>query len=114
MTAYILAHLRKTEETHPEVLEYLERIQSTLDPFSGRFLVHGGTVDVKEGSWPGDVILIGFPSMDLARAFYDSPAYQEIKPLRARHLTGELIIVEGVEPDHDSARMAAALRDTAA
>ncbi|WP_129843177.1 DUF1330 domain-containing protein [Streptomyces sp. RFCAC02] len=112
MTAYILAHLRRTEETHPEVLEYLARIQSTLDPFSGRFLIHGGTVDVKEGSWPGDVILVAFPSMDHARRFYASPAYQEIKPLRTRHLEGELIIVEGVDPDHDSSEMAAALRRT--
>jgi uncharacterized protein (DUF1330 family) len=110
MTAYILAHLRRTDEIHPEVLEYLERIQSTLDPFGGRFLVHGGTVEVLEGTWPGDVILVEFPSMDQARAFYNSPAYREIKPLRADHLEGEMILVEGCEPGHDSAEMAAGLR----
>ncbi|MFI6504351.1 DUF1330 domain-containing protein [Nonomuraea typhae] len=110
MTAYMLAHLRKTEEIHPEVLEYLEKIQSALDPFSGRFLVHGGTVDVREGTWPGDVILVEFPSMAHARDFYDSAAYQAILPLRKKHLEGELIIVEGVEPGHDSAAMAAEVR----
>ncbi|WP_157246311.1 DUF1330 domain-containing protein [Nonomuraea typhae] len=110
MTAYMLAHLRKTEEIHPEVLEYLERIQAALDPYSGRFLVHGGTVDVREGTWPGDVILVEFPSMEHARNFYDSDAYQAILPLRKNHLQGELIIVEGVEPGHDSAAMAAELK----
>ncbi|GAA3105943.1 hypothetical protein [Nonomuraea salmonea] len=43
MTAYVIAHLRDPERLHQDVAEYLERIQSTLDPFSGRFVVHGGT-----------------------------------------------------------------------
>ncbi|AQZ62259.1 hypothetical protein BKM31_13010 [[Actinomadura] parvosata subsp. kistnae] len=81
-----------------------------LAPFSGRFLVHGGAVEVREGQWPGDVVLVEFPSMAHARDFYDSAAYQEIKPLRTAHLEGDLIIVDGVDPDHDSAEMAAALR----
>ncbi|MBB5078390.1 DUF1330 domain-containing protein [Nonomuraea endophytica] len=96
MAAYLLAHLRKPEEIHPDVLEYKERVQSALDPFSGRFIVRGGEVDVREGDWPGDVILVEFPSMKHARDFYDSAAYQEILRLRTDHLKGELILVEGV------------------
>lgn len=112
MTAYILAHLRRPAAgIHPEVLEYMERVQATLDPFGGRFLIHGGTVEVLEGSWPGDVILVEFPTMEHARAFYDSPAYREIKPLRTDHLEGEMILVQGCEPDHDSAAMAAGIRE---
>ncbi|WP_043632953.1 DUF1330 domain-containing protein [Nonomuraea candida] len=112
MTAYMLAHLRRPAEVHPEVLEYLERIQPALEPFSGRFLVHGGAPEVREGQWPGDVVLVEFPSMKHARDFYDSAAYQEIKPLRTAHLEGDLIIVDGVGPDHDSAAMAAAMRSS--
>ncbi|MBT2212555.1 MULTISPECIES: DUF1330 domain-containing protein [Actinomadura] len=110
MPAYMLAHLRKAGKPHPEVLEYLERIQSALDPFSGRFLVHGAEVDVREGEWPGDVVLVEFPSLRHARDFYGSDAYQAILPLRREHLEGDLIIVEGVEPGHDSAAMAAEIR----
>ena len=109
MKAYALAHLR-TPQLHPEVLEYMERIQATLDPFSGRFLVHGGALEVKEGTWPGALVLLEFPSMAQARAWYASPAYREILPLRTRHIEGDTLLVEGVEPDHDSARMAAHLR----
>lgn len=109
MTAYALAHLRKAP-LHAEVLEYMERIQATLDPFGGRFIVHGGTVDVMEGDWPGDVVVIEFPDLAKARSWYDSSSYQEIKPLRTRHLAGELILVEGVEPGHSSPQMAAELR----
>jgi uncharacterized protein (DUF1330 family) len=109
MTAYALAHLRKAP-IHADVLEYVDRIQATLAPFDGRFIVHGGTIDVLEGNWPGDVVIIEFPNMTKARSWYDSSIYQEIKPLRTRHLAGEVILVEGVEPDHSSSQMAAELR----
>jgi uncharacterized protein (DUF1330 family) len=109
MTAYALAHLRRAP-VHADVLEYLERIQATLVPFGGRFIVHGGTVEVLEGNWPGDVVIIEFPDLIKARSWYDSSVYQELKPLRTRHLAGEVIVVEGVEPDHSSSQMAAELR----
>jgi hypothetical protein len=38
------------------------------------------------------------------------PAYREILRLRADHIPGDLVLVEGCGPDHDSAAMAAALR----
>ena len=109
MSAYALAHLKHTRP-HPDVLEYMERIQSTLDPFSGRFIVHGGAIDVREGSWPGVLVIIEFPTLPQARAWYDSPAYRAILPLRTRHTEADTIVVEGVESDHDSAVMAAQLR----
>ncbi|MEV1076053.1 DUF1330 domain-containing protein [Micromonospora parva] len=109
MTAYALAHLRKAP-MHAEVLEYLERIQATLLPFDGRFIVHGGPVEVLEGDWSGDLVVVEFPDLIRARSWYRSSAYQEIKPLRTRHLAGELILVEGVGADHDSSEMAAAIR----
>ncbi|MEO3768948.1 DUF1330 domain-containing protein [Micromonospora sp. B9E7] len=109
MTAYALAHLRKAP-VHAEVLEYLDRIEATLAPFGGRFIVHGGSVEVLEGSWPGDLVVIEFPDLAGARSWYHSSAYQEIRPLRTRHLVGEVILVEGVDADHSSAEMAAAIR----
>lgn len=112
MTAYALAHLR-TPKINDAVLEYLDRIQATLDPYHGRFLVHGPEVDVKEGPWPGTVVVIEFPDLSAARAWYDSPAYQAILPLRTNHIEGEAVIVEGVASDYDPARTAAALRKRA-
>jgi uncharacterized protein (DUF1330 family) len=109
MAAYALAHLREVEP-HTEILEYLEQIQATLDPFRGRFIVHGGVIEVLEGQWPGNLVIIEFPSMAAGRSWYESPAYQQILPLRTDHIRGDTILVEGVEPNHDSARMAADLR----
>jgi uncharacterized protein (DUF1330 family) len=92
------------------VFEYIERIQATLDPYEGRFRVHGATVEVVEGEWPGTVVLIEFPDLERARAWYDSPAYREILPLRTRHIEADVIMVEGVPAGYDPARTAAALR----
>jgi uncharacterized protein (DUF1330 family) len=109
MTAYALAHLRNPQP-HPDVLDYLERIQATLDPFAGRFIVHGGAVEVMEGTWPGALVVIEFPDLDHARSWYESAAYQEILPLRTDHIDGNANLVEGVGPDHDSAELAADMR----
>jgi len=110
MTAYGIAHLRTLSE-HDDVFEYIERIQATLDPFGGRFVIHGQRPTVVEGSWPGTIVVIAFPSMDHVREWYDSPAYQEILPLRTDHIEGDVIMIEGVDPEtYDAAATAAALR----
>ena len=109
MTAYAIAHLR-TPQINDDVLEYIERIQATLDPHGGRFLVHGAEVDVKEGPWPGTIVIIGFPDLAAAQSWYASPAYQEILPLRTDHIEGSAVIVDGVAPDYDPAHTAARLR----
>ena len=109
MAAYALAHLR-TPQINADVLEYIERIQETLDPFGGRFIVHGATVEVIEGSWPGTVVILEFPDTEAARAWYDSPAYRAILPLRTNHIEGDAIIVDGVPPNYDAAYTAAVLR----
>ncbi len=109
MTAYALAHLYDPT-VHDDVLSYLERIQATLDPYGGTFIVHGPEVEVREGRWPGTLVIIAFPDLAAARAWYDSPAYQAILPLRTDHIRGAAILFEGVHEGHDAAAMAAALR----
>ncbi|MEW2136088.1 DUF1330 domain-containing protein [Streptomyces sp. NPDC005409] len=112
MTAYALAHLHRPT-INDEVIRYIEEIQATMDPFGGRFLVHGAEVEVMEGPFPGTVVMIGFPDMEKARAWYASPAYQEILPLRTEHIAGEVILVEGVPADYDATKTAARLREAA-
>ncbi|MGW2472002.1 DUF1330 domain-containing protein [Streptomyces sp. NPDC001665] len=110
MTAYAIAHLYPEGRPNAEVIDYIGRIQSTLDPYGGRFLVHNTPVEVVEGAWPGAVVVIGFPSIGQARAWYASPAYQELVPLRARNMAGDLVLVDGVVADYDPRATAAALR----
>ncbi|WP_328319313.1 DUF1330 domain-containing protein [Streptomyces sp. NBC_00388] len=114
MPAYALALLRPADQLAEDVFVYIETIQTTLDPFGGRFLVHGADVEVREGTWPGAPVIIGFPGIEEARAWYDSPAYQELLPLRTDHIPGDVVLVEGVAPGYDAATTAAAYRAAAA
>jgi uncharacterized protein (DUF1330 family) len=108
--AYALARLQEAPP-HPEVAEYIERLPATFAPFGGRYLVHATQHEVKEGSWPGHVVMIGFPGIAEARAWWDSPAYRQIAPLRSRHIEGDIILVEGVPDDYDPAPVIAAMRE---
>ena len=71
-----------------------------VDALRGRFLVHGGTVEVIEGTWPGHLIVIEFPDGERMRAWYASPAYREILPLRTGNSESDVVFVEGVGADH--------------
>ncbi|GHJ35264.1 DUF1330 domain-containing protein [Streptomyces sp. TS71-3] len=113
MTAYAVGHLRPGGP-HEDVFRYIELIQSTLDPYRGRFLVHGASVEVKEGQWPGAIVIIAFPDLTAAREWYDSPAYREILPMRTDHMPGDVILVDGVPVDYDPSATAARLREAAA
>ena len=96
MPAYVIADV---EVADPEAYkEYTSGVLATVEAFGGRFVVRGGTVDRLEGDWdPERIVLVEFPDLASARAWYDSPRYQELAPKRqAASRRGSLIAVEGV------------------
>ncbi|GGN93121.1 hypothetical protein GCM10011579_091560 [Streptomyces albiflavescens] len=109
MSAYAMCNLFPTG-LNEDILTYIEKVQDTFAMFGGRFLVHGARTEVVEGEWPGDVVVVEFPDMDSVKAWYASPAYQEILPLRTDHIEGSLLFVDGVAADYDARRTAAELR----
>ena len=110
MPAYALAHLRTTD-VNEEIFRYLEEIDATLEPFGGRFIVHGGgQIEVMEGEWPGALVILEFPDREQATAWYASPAYQAILPLRTNNAEGSAIIVDGVPPGYRATQLLEALR----
>lgn len=66
MTAYAVAHMHQVTPG-PQIVEYLHKIDATLEPFGGRFIVHGSEVEVVENTWPGHLVMIEFPDMQQAR-----------------------------------------------
>jgi len=93
--AYAIAYLRDLD-FGDAIIEYLQKIDATLAPYDGRFIVHGGNLEVAEGDWGGDIVIIEFPSKKAAREWYESPAYQAILPLRAEHSLSLTGLLEGV------------------
>lgn len=99
MSAFAVGHLTRVE-MGPAIVAYLKGIDATLAPFDGKFRVHGDPVELLEGDFRGDLIVIEFPDMEAARQWYASPAYQAILPLRTGHATGTIFLVAGVPDDH--------------
>lgn len=99
MTTYAVAILNDVK-MGPPIVEYLERIDATLAPYGGRFIVHGGTAEVLEGTDPGTLVIIEFPDRVHATEWYESAAYREILPLRTENSSSTAFLIDGVGFDH--------------
>lgn len=99
VNAYAVAHLR-TVDLGDDIVRYIETIDDTLVPYGGRFLVHGVEPEVMEGPFPGNLVVIEFPDMERARAWYHSAEYQAILPLRTENSDGSAILVQGTPPGY--------------
>ena len=77
--------------------EFRERIGATVEAHGGRYLVRGGNVEVVEGTWSADrVVVVEFDDVGAAKAWLDSSEYNELKELRQRSAKANVIVVEGV------------------
>jgi uncharacterized protein (DUF1330 family) len=65
--------------------------------YEGRYIVRGGKVETLEGDWtPKRLVVLEFPSVEDAKAWYDSPDYAEAKALRLVSTKSNIIVVEGL------------------
>jgi len=70
-----------------------------LAAFGGRYVVRGGALEVMEGAPPpGRMVVVEFPTMDAARAFYGSAEYAPVLKMRLDSTASEVVLVEGVLP----------------
>lgn len=106
---YAIGHLTDVD-TGAEIIEYMDRVEATFEPYGGQWLVHGSAPQVLEGDLPGDVVIIGFPSIAAAGDWYASPPYQEICALRADHSRSVIALLAGVADGYRAADTIAALR----
>jgi uncharacterized protein (DUF1330 family) len=94
MAAYMLVDCSVTDPTKYE--EYKRLAQAAVAQYGGRYIVRGGETVVLEGSWqPNRVVVLEFPDMQRARAFYDSPEYRAARQARAGAAKMNMIAVAG-------------------
>lgn len=102
MPTLAVANLRSVD-LGPAIINYLRKIDATLAPFEGRFLVHGQPVTVLEEGWVGDFVVILFPDRARAEAWYRSPGYQAILPLRTENSDSTAFLVDTVPESYRAA-----------
>jgi len=94
MPAYLVARVHVTDwECY--------RQDTTATPaaiakFGGRFVVRGGETTTLEGpTETARLVVIEFPSLDQAKAFYLPEEYSQAKKLREGAATGQFLVVHG-------------------
>jgi uncharacterized protein (DUF1330 family) len=77
--------------------EYLKEVPATLKEHGAKLLAATSTIDTVEGGWESKrIVILEFADMDAARAWYDSPEYQAVLPLRLGAANDRVIFVDGV------------------
>jgi uncharacterized protein (DUF1330 family) len=94
-SAYVIAYV---DVTHPEQYEEYKKLSSiAMKTHGAELCVRGGKVEVLEGDWsPTRVVVLKFPSLDKAKAYYDSVEYRAARNARAGAAIMRMIVVEGV------------------
>jgi len=94
VSAYVVAEV---EVTNPAVYEdYRKLVPATIAKYGGKYLVRGGTVEVKEGGWtPKRLVVLEFASMDQAQKWYHSPEYAPALAIRLKAARSKVLLVEG-------------------
>lgn len=98
MPAYVIL-LRESPVRDPaEMQEYLRKQQQNpIDPKLLPLALYGAMTPL-EGDLPDGAVILQFPSVEDAKAWYYSPGYQDSSPHRRAAADYRAFIIEGFEP----------------
>ena len=94
-SAYIIANVTVT---NPEqYAEYRKLSTIAVQAYDAEFCVRGGAVEVLEGDWtPDRIVILKFTSVEKAKAYYHSVEYTAAINARQGASVMRMVVVEGV------------------
>ena len=96
MPAYVIASVSEARDAE-KLAEYRRGNTDAVAAHGGRFLARGGPHETLEGDWrPVRLVIMEFPDMDAARAWYGSDAYAPLRELRQSASDTDIVLVDGV------------------
>jgi uncharacterized protein (DUF1330 family) len=96
MAAYLISDI--TVRDHAAFEVYRTRAANAIHTYGGRYLARLGEVQVLEGSWnPNMIVIVEFPNFKRARVWYHSPEYALALEMHDKALSRNLIFVDGVK-----------------
>ena len=98
MPAYAIGRLKSKDWSWLE--EYGPPTAALIEKHGGRYLARGGEMQALEGDepLPDAYVVLEFPSMDHARAWYADEEYAPMIALRQRNSELEFVLIEGLQP----------------
>lgn len=95
MPAYALFIREKVRE--PKTIEaYNAKAGPSLGGHPAKVLAAYGAIDTMEGARAEGVVLLEFPTLAAAKAWYDGPAYREARALRFAAADYRVLFFEGL------------------
>ena len=94
MPAYLVVDITvKDAATYDQ---YRRLAPPSIALYGGRYLARGGETAVLEGDWkPTRLVILEFPTLEKAKAWWASPEYAEAKALRQRAASADIVLIEG-------------------
>ena len=100
MPAYIIVYRETPVRDQAAIAEYSRRNSENAPAFQERFgirpLAVYGKSEAPEGANPDGVVLLQFPTVEDAKAWYDSREYQEALAFRNDAADWRVVILEGL------------------
>lgn len=97
MPAYFIADITVEDMEAYRTSGYLEAVPDIAAKYGGVYRVRGGTLEVIEGNWsPARMVVIEFPSMEKAQAFYNCEEYAPYLAIRHKLAVTNSVLVDGV------------------
>lgn len=94
MSAYVIVDIEVNDPEGYE--EYKKLAQDSVAAYGGRYIVRGGSKEILEGSWmPRRFVILEFPDVATAKAWWASPEYAAGKALRQRCADTNMLVVDG-------------------
>lgn len=95
MAAYVIVDIQVTDPAG--YAAYRQLAPPIVAAYGGKYLVRGGALETLEGDWaPQRLVILEFPSVAQAKAWWDSPEYRPLREMRQRTTRSRMVVVEGV------------------
>jgi len=92
---YVIADVTVTNDR--QYAEYRKWSTLAMRAHDAEVVVRGGAIEVLEGPWqPTRMVILKFPSMEKARAFYHSHQYRRARNAREGAAVMRMVLVEGM------------------
>ena len=94
MAAYVVVTIEIQDPA--SYADYKRLAPPSIAAYGGRYLVRGGALDVLEGGWqPQRLVVLEFPTVEQARAWWASPEYAPAKAIRQASAHTDMVVVAG-------------------
>ena len=95
MTAYAIIRVTVTDPVAYEA--YKTAAAASIAAAGGRYLARGGATETLEGPQETQrLVVLEWPDMAAARAWFDGPAYRAARDLRQHAAQMQFVLVDGI------------------